>query len=48
MMGMTMPSAVVTIIKGTYLPLFTDETDPREWTSVQPKIQSADSGITSL
>ena len=48
MMGMTMPSAVVTIIKGTYLPLFTDETDPREWTSVQPNIQSADSGITSL
>ncbi|KAL6152396.1 hypothetical protein ACJBU6_09267 [Exserohilum turcicum] len=28
MMGMTMLSAIVTIIKGTYLPLFTDTTDP--------------------
>ncbi|RYN21096.1 hypothetical protein AA0112_g10462 [Alternaria arborescens] len=28
MMSMTMLSAVVTIVKGTYLPLFTDTTDP--------------------
>lgn len=31
MMGMTMLSAIVTIIKGTYLPLFTDTTDPRKY-----------------
>jgi hypothetical protein len=30
LMGMTMLSAVVTIIKGTYLYLFTDMDDPRE------------------
>jgi hypothetical protein len=30
MMSMTMLSAIVTIIKGTYLNLFTDTTDPRE------------------
>lgn len=29
MMSMTMLSAIVTIVKGTYLPLFTDTTDPR-------------------
>lgn len=29
MMGMTMLSAIVTVIKGTYLPLFTDTEDPR-------------------
>jgi hypothetical protein len=31
MMSMTMLSAIVTIIKGTYLPLFTDTTDPRKY-----------------
>lgn len=31
LMSMTMLSAIVTIIKGTYLPLFTDTTDPREY-----------------
>ena len=30
MMSMTMLSAIVTIIKGTYLNLFTDTMDPRE------------------
>ncbi|KAJ5024700.1 hypothetical protein J3E73DRAFT_392032 [Bipolaris maydis] len=30
MMSMTMLSAIITVIKGTYLPLFTDTTDPRE------------------
>jgi hypothetical protein len=32
LMGMTMLSAVVTIVKGTYLYLFTDMEDPRELT----------------
>ena len=31
MMSMTMLSAVVIIVKGTYLPLFTDTTDPCEF-----------------
>jgi hypothetical protein len=31
MMSMTMLSAIVTIIKGAYLPLFTDTTDPRKY-----------------
>jgi hypothetical protein len=30
MMSITMLSAIVTIIKGTYLPLFTDADDPRK------------------
>jgi hypothetical protein len=30
MMSLTMLSAIVTIIKGTYLPLFTAPEDPRE------------------
>jgi hypothetical protein len=31
MMSMTMLSAIVTTIKGTYLPLFTDTIDPRKY-----------------
>jgi hypothetical protein len=37
MMSMTMLSAIVTIIKGTYLQLFTDTTDPR--TYPKPAVQ---------
>jgi hypothetical protein len=38
LMGMTMLSAVITIIKGTYLYLFTDTDDPRElpWNMLYP------------
>jgi hypothetical protein len=31
MMGLTLVSAIVTIIKATYLHLFTDRTDPRKY-----------------
>jgi amino acid transporter len=31
MMGLTLISAIVTIIKATYLDLFTDRTDPRQY-----------------
>lgn len=30
MMGLTLLSAIVTLVKATYLHLFTDKTDPRE------------------
>jgi hypothetical protein len=38
LMGMTMLSAVVTVVKGTYLYLFTDMEDPRElpWNMLYP------------
>lgn len=33
MMGLTLLSAIVTLVKATYLDLFTDRTDPREYAS---------------
>lgn len=36
LMSMTMLSAIVTIVKGTYLPLFTDTTDPCRFISTLP------------
>jgi hypothetical protein len=38
MMGLTLLSAIVTIVKATYLPLFTNKEDPRTLSSSNPQL----------